>query len=280
LLEKEFNPKAVEHVRMLAHLALEDEMFLAALAREKCDELAPVEGKGRKIECGGLLSPTRTRRSNADATGMSKQSSKALSARMVRILAGEFKAAGSELSAAHVEAVLQLAEHGENGKVLQLPGRVDVRREDDTLVFLPRVAARKKGEKSFEFSYPVQLSNGETKIAVQEIGCVLRFRSIDWHSAQRETIGKGSAALDREKLQGVMVLRNLQPGDRMRPEGHRGTHKLKRLLNERRISRWEREGWPVLESGKNIVWARGFVAAEYAATSTTQKAILVSEEKA
>jgi len=66
----------------------------------------------------------------------------------------------------------------------------------------------------------------------------------------------------------------------MRPEGHRGTHKLKRLLNERRVSRWEREGWPVLESGKNIVWARGFVAAEYAATNTTQKAILVSEEKA
>jgi hypothetical protein len=51
-------------------------------------------------------------------------------------------------------------------------------------------------------------------------------------------------------------------------------------LNEKRISRWEREGWPVLEDGKNIVWARGFVAAEFAVTKETRKAILVSEEKA
>jgi len=286
LLEKEFNPKAVEHLGMLAQLALGDQEFLAALAREKCAELASIGGKGTQIECARLLSPTRRKGFNAESaestedTEKSARCSRALSARMVRILVGAYKGAGSELSAAHVEAVLTLAESGENGKVLQLPGGADVRREDDALVFLPRVASGKKGKQSLEFSYPVQLSNEETKIAVQEIGCVLRFRSIDWHSARRETIGKGSAALDRGKLQGAMVLRNLRPGDRMRPEGHHGTHKLKRLLNERRVSRWEREGWPVLESGKNVVWARGFVAAEYAATSTTQKAILVSEEKA
>jgi hypothetical protein len=52
------------------------------------------------------------------------------------------------------------------------------------------------------------------------------------------------------------------------------------LLNEKRISRWERDGWPVLESGKNIVWARGFVAAGFVATGETRNAILVSEEKA
>jgi tRNA(Ile)-lysidine synthetase-like protein len=72
----------------------------------------------------------------------------------------------------------------------------------------------------------------------------------------------------------------LRQGDRMRPVGHRGEHKLKRLLNEKRISRWERDGWPVLESGKNIVWARGFVAAGFVATGETRNAILVSEEKA
>ncbi len=117
-------------------------------------------------------------------------------------------------------------------------------------------------------------------VAVKEISCVIRFRSIDWLSAQRETIRKGWAALDGDKLQGALILRNLRPGDRMRPVGHRGIHKLKRLLNEKRISRWERESWPVLESGKNIVWARGFVAAEFAVTRETRKAILVGEEKA
>jgi len=184
------------------------------------------------------------------------------------------------LTALHVNAVRELAASGENGKVLQLPGGVDVRRQDDALVFLPRVARGKKGKQSLEFSYSVKLGDEETAIAVPEIGCVIRLRSIDWPSAQRETIERGSASLDREKLQGAVVLRSLRPGDRIRPEGHRGAHKLKRLLNEKRVSRWDREGWPVLESGKNIVWARGFVAAEYAATKKTRKAILVSEEKA
>jgi len=95
LLEKEFNPKAVEHLGMLAQLALEDEAFLATLAREKCAEMATVKDKGRRIECEQLLQQTKGKRSSAEdteSTGGAQQNvrnSKALSARMVRILVGE-----------------------------------------------------------------------------------------------------------------------------------------------------------------------------------------------
>jgi len=66
----------------------------------------------------------------------------------------------------------------------------------------------------------------------------------------------------------------------MRLTGHRGAQKLKRLFNEKRVSRWEREGWPVLESGGELVWARGFsVAAEHAANERTQAGIVIAEEK-
>jgi len=62
--------------------------------------------------------------------------------------------------------------------------------------------------------------------------------------------------------------------------GHRSAHKLKRLLNERHLSRWERDGWPVLTSGGELVWTRGFpVAAEYAANERTRAGILIAEEK-
>jgi tRNA(Ile)-lysidine synthetase-like protein len=74
-------------------------------------------------------------------------------------------------------------------------------------------------------------------------------------------------------------LRNWSPGDRFRPLGHRGAHKLKRLLNEKRISRWERDGWPVLTSGGVLAWARGFpAAAEFAADERTRAGILIAEE--
>jgi TilS substrate C-terminal domain len=51
------------------------------------------------------------------------------------------------------------------------------------------------------------------------------------------------------------------------------------LLNEKRISRWEREGWPVLTSAGVIAWARGFpVAPEFAASEKTRAAITIAEE--
>jgi tRNA(Ile)-lysidine synthetase-like protein len=76
------------------------------------------------------------------------------------------------------------------------------------------------------------------------------------------------------------VLRNWHFGDKLQPTGRQKAHKLKRLLNEKRISRWERDGWPVLTSDGVLVWARGFpVATGFAANEGTRTAILIAEEK-
>jgi tRNA(Ile)-lysidine synthase len=114
---------------------------------------------------------------------------------------------------------------------------------------------------------------------VPELGCVFRLTVIDWPSKRGET-NRDGAVLDRDRLRSPLVLRNWRPGDRMRPMGHRNAHKLKRLLNEKRISRWERDGWPVLASGGVLVWARGFhVAAEFAADERTRAGIVIAEEQ-
>jgi len=86
--------------------------------------------------------------------------------------------------------------------------------------------------------------------------------------------------LDERALRLPLVLRNWHPGDRFRPAGHRKAHKLKRLLNEKRVSRWEREGWPVLTSAGVLAWVRGFpVAAEFAVNEMTQAGIAIAEEE-
>jgi len=85
--------------------------------------------------------------------------------------------------------------------------------------------------------------------------------------------------LDRDRLRLPLVLRNWRPGDRMRPLGHRNAHKLKRLLNEKRIGRWARDGWPVLTSGGILAWARGFnAAAEFAADERTRAGMVIAED--
>ncbi len=272
LLEKQFNPQTVNHLGELAQLALEEEALTEAFSRDHYEVLVKQESDCVRISAHHVLWPF--------SWPAGEVANRALGKRLIRKAFAKLASGQGQLTLQHVQQVMQLAESGENGKVLQLPGGVDVRRDDDALVFLLRAVSRKKGKVPIEYSYAVELRGEETRIAVKEIGCVMRLRSIDWPNAQRDTIQKGWVALDHEKLQGALRLRSLRPGDRMRPEGHRGTHKLKRLLNEKRVSRWDREGWPVLESGKNIVWARGFVSAEHAATLGTRKAILVSEEKA
>ena len=43
-----------------------------------------------------------------------------------------------QILAGHIEAIVRLAQAGEPGKRLQLPGGIDVLREQDALVFQPR----------------------------------------------------------------------------------------------------------------------------------------------
>jgi tRNA(Ile)-lysidine synthase len=272
LLEKQFNPKTVNHLSELAGLAREDEALAEAFSRDHYDVLVKQEANRVRITVQHVLWPF--------SWPAGETANQAMGKRLVRRAFAKLASRHGQLTLRHVQQVMDLAEAGENGKELQLPGNVDVRRDDDELLFVRRSGDGKARAGQLAFSYQIELPEQDTCIAVKELSCIIRLRSIDWHSAQRETIEKGDAALDREKLQGALLLRNLRPGDRMRPAGHRGAQKLKRLLNEKRISRWDRASWPVLDDGKNIVWARGFVAAEFAATSETRKAILVSEEKA
>src|SRR5882762_6213466 len=260
LLEKQFQPAIVEHLTSLAELAREDEAFLDAVAQERASVLVQKSGEGGRIAIDDLLHPWKRDEFNTENTESTEKTedAKPLSKRMVRRIVESIKPRQGQLGAGHVDAVLQLARSGQNGSSLALPGGVEVRRERDALIFQ---AIENAGMRA------------------SELGCVFRLRVIDWPPKRGET-SRDRAVLDRDRLRFPMVLRNWRPGDRLRPQGHRGAHKLKRLLNEKRVSRWERDGWPVLTSGGVLVWARGFpVAAEFAANERTRAGIVIAEEK-
>src|SRR5258708_33485301 len=121
----------------------------------------------------------------------------------------------------------------------------------------------------------MDLGQGGRGVSVGELKCVFRVKVIDWPPKRGETSRDG-VVLDRDRLRFPMVLRNWRPGDRLHPQGHRSAHKLKRLLNEKRVSRCERDGWPVLTSGGVLAWVRGVpAAAEFAANVTTQAGIAI-----
>ena len=269
LLEKQFQPAIVEHLTTLAELAREDESFLEAVVEKRAAKLVQKHGEVLRIAARDLLEPLN---------GVEEAS--ALSKRLVRHVVKSLKPRSGQLGAGHVNAVLELARHGQSGASLPLPGGVEVRRERNELALyaIQRKSAANTSSKTPEFEYNIDLPHRAQELRVAELGCVFRFMVIDWPAKRAETSTDG-AVLDRDRLRLPLVLRNWRPGDRMRPLGHRNAHKLKRLLNEKRISRWARDGWPVLTSGGVLAWARGFhVAAEFAADERTRAGMVIAEE--
>lgn len=286
VLQKQFQPAIVEHLVTLAELAREDEAFLDASAEERVRVLVQKKDERARIGIDNLLGPRKKKEFYTENTERTEGTEKtegtiALSKRMVRRIVESLKPREGQLGAGHVEAVLELARNGQNGSSLPLPGGVEVRRERDALVFQAVENAEVQTAHSAprEYEYKIDLANGTRGVGIKELGCVFRLTVIDWPPKRVETSTSG-AVLDRDRLRFPMVLRNWRPGDRLRPQGHRSAHKLKRLLNEKRVSRWERDGWPVLTSDGVLVWARGFAAAaEFAADEGTRAGIVIVEEQ-
>ncbi len=279
LLEKQFQREIVEHLATLAELAREDEAFLDAVAETRVRLVTQEQDNRARIGADDLLQGER-KDLNAEDTEFAEKK-KALTTRMVRRIVERVKPRAGQLGANHVEAVLELARSGRSGSSISLPGGVELRKERDALVFqaIENAAERASQSAPQEYEYKIDLPGSDTEVRVAELGCVFRLRVIDWPPKRGETSIDG-AVLDRDRLRFPMILRNWRPGDRFRPMGHRSAHKVKHLLNERHVSRWERDGWPVLASGSDLVWTRGFpVAAEYAANERTRAGIVIAEEK-
>jgi tRNA(Ile)-lysidine synthase len=280
LLEKKFQPGVVEHLCTLAELAREDSAWLDSAAMQQVDASCEFKAGKARIFVAALLS------SNDDNPAMSSRyadaaSNRARARRTVRIIAQKLKPHAGQLTSQHVAAILELAEHGETGKSLPLPGGLYVQKVRECLIFAAmsgRETEKSGAAKQFEHGVDLQIASTGTLVRLPHLGCVIRFTAIDWVTQRRETRLTG-AVLDRQLLRSPLVLRNWRAGDIFQPLGHHRAHKLKHLLSDRRIGQQERQGWPVLTSDGVLVWARGFPAAkEFAASEKTRAGIVIAEE--
>jgi len=129
LLVRKFNPAAIEHLAALADRAREQALFVGQLAAQLAEKLVTRDGSGARIGTARVSDPLDTGQTEAAS---------ALSSALIEQIVGQTKAKHGQLSAVHVSAVVRLARSGETGKRLQLPGGVDVLREQETLLFRQR----------------------------------------------------------------------------------------------------------------------------------------------
>lgn len=129
LLVKDFNPAAIEHLAALGQRALEQTLFVEQLATQLLQKLAKHDGPSLRISAAALLDPVGLAHPDDSAS---------LRNALLEKIVAQIKSKNGQLSSVHLDAILRLLRHCQPGKLVQLPGGVDVVRERDSLLFRQR----------------------------------------------------------------------------------------------------------------------------------------------
>jgi tRNA(Ile)-lysidine synthetase-like protein len=161
--------------------------------------------------------------------------------------------AGIPLEFKHVEEILRVAaEDNPTGKEVSLPLGWKLVRQPDELVFLTPDLRETPPSKDYEYELPLP-----GQINVYEAGSSIAVQRIP---ADGQPGYNPDHLLDAESLPGPLRVRNWRPGDRFWPAHTKSPKKIKELLQEVHAAQPERRFWPVVVSGNEIVWVRGFLA--------------------
>jgi tRNA(Ile)-lysidine synthase len=285
MIESDFSPAIVEHLGNLAQFAHEEEAFWAALVEDRLIVHSVFDNVAHTltIHAHNLIFPLPLRTRSGQA---GSETSRALTERLIRRVYEKVRGDRCDLSARHVEQVIRLATESTSGKRLELPGKIEVERIFDELVFSRGGSARQRitgwetKTHSATYRYVVSLPDtGATVISVPELATRFRLKMVDWPLTESDTKSE-SEALDAAAIRIPLILRNWQPGDAYRPRGHRQTRKLKQMFLAGRIPSRQRSCWPVLESAGQVIWAKGMAPAdEYCARKGTRVGVLIEEDR-
>jgi len=168
----------------------------------------------------------------------------ALQRRIVRAAAETLEL---RLEFAHVEQILEMV-HGRE-KSANLPTDCRVERTNNSVVFCPKQPGD-PGIADYAYSLPIP-----GRVPVPEAG--VRFEATMVRTSEEAEYNRGNS-LDPAKLSGNLQVRNWRAGDRFTPAHSRSPKKIKELLQKRHITGNERRLWPVVVSGDEVIWLRGF----------------------
>jgi tRNA(Ile)-lysidine synthase len=294
LLEQEFNPAVAENLAELAEIARGEEDYWEneisgwlgttvhwsqpdwAYAVSRETSLVQIGPLGNQASDSANESELRRKIDTAPWLVMNASVSRmwflgesvAVQRRLVKSI-GEH--AGIPLEFKHVEEILRVAaEDGASSKEFSLPLGWRLLREPEQLVFVTPDLREPVPTRDYDYPIPVP-----GRIPVYEAGSCIEVRRVP---ADAQPGYNPDHLLDAESLPGPLRVRNWRPGDRFRPAHTKSPKKIKELLQERHITQAERRFWPVVVSGDEIVWVRGFPSSAKFRAKPGRAVILIVDE--
>ncbi|MGH9327117.1 MAG: tRNA lysidine(34) synthetase TilS [Terriglobia bacterium] len=258
LLRKSYNPAIVQILKGFADRAREDEALLEEQAREEARPWRIREDQEEKIPIRALI-------------GFPPAIAKRILRQMIASVKGDLRG----INSLQLDELLQFVRCVQSGGRLSLPGKVEVSRQLEWLVVRPGMRPSRPGEYLFFISPPVEIhiSQLHLKLKFQIVENIGRDKS-EWKYNENEGV-----RIDYGKLRGRLVLRNWRAGDDFCLSGRRKPKKLKEIFLERRIPAERRQFWPIVRSGEQTIWVRGFSPPDPLAATPLSERILVIEEE-
>ena len=192
------------------------------------------------------------------------------------------------LEACHVDSLLRLAATAREGASLSLPGRIRAEISRGKLTFIDSASANSASTNSayanlasansayannaapqqrIEFEYPLTI--GMNQFTSPDFAAILLPNSkkcgeFEKYNERLKNIYKLSihAELNSDKINHILFVRSRRAGDAYVFGGM--TRRLKKLYNDHKLSRDERERLPVFCDSEGIVWVPGFAVADRA----------------
>jgi tRNA(Ile)-lysidine synthase len=156
----------------------------------------------------------------------------------------------------HVERILQLVNEKSARGPFSVPGGSvgkSAGKSHERLCFHPKNLAVSTVQSGFTYALPVP-----GRIVVSEIQTEFHATLIPADAAEGYNPQDSEDLMDARLLARKLQVRNWREGDRFWPAHTKAPRKIKQLLQERRVTGPERKVWPVIVSGDEIVWMRGF----------------------
>jgi len=207
----------------------------------------------------------------------------ALQRSVIRAAVGDLAGGLTEISLAHVDAVLDLVHREEGSGSADLPHGLEARREYERLVL------RSTEGQAAEFAPP----EPSPPLDLEAPGQVRWGRQwLRWSFASGEMLEPrtwsdrdGRACFDREAMIPPVYLRAVRPGDRLDPLGMEGSQKVSDLLINQKVPRHLRTWIPLLcdnggpEGGDRVFWVVGQRRSRHApvAPETSQVVLFEAE---